>query len=263
MMNKDKTEITFLGTATVVPTAGHDTASFLINGRHLVDTGWYSVIKMLNYGFNPMDLDTVFISHCHHDHYIGLPHVIFYHSMRKKERPDRPPVKIVGPAEDIQLVTDLARDFLQIDRFSLMEYNVEVVPIVPGESLDLADLHVDTCSTVHPVQGLCYRFTDKRTQASFVYTGDTAYHPPIADHARGASLLIHEASHGPESPSDPGVWGHAGAPDAARIAQRAGVEQLALIHCPESLSQKAIAAAKQIFPNTFLPKDGYTLKIPE
>src|SRR5262249_30283230 len=46
------TEITFLGTSSVVPGGGHDTASFLINGRYLVDTGWYATIKMRVYGFD-------------------------------------------------------------------------------------------------------------------------------------------------------------------------------------------------------------------
>lgn len=261
-MERTKTEITFLGTATVVPAAGHDTASFLINGRHLVDTGWYAAIKMLSYGFNPMDLDTVFISHCHHDHYIGLPHILFYLRMRNKERPERPPLKVIGPAEDIQRVVDLARSFLQTDRFPDVECIPEVFPLTPGESLELAGLHVDTCETIHPVQGLCYKFTDKKTQASFVYTGDTAYHPPIADLAQGASLLIHEASYGANSRTSPDSWGHCGAPDAAKIAKLAEVGQLALIHCAKPLAQKAVAAAQQIFPNTFLPEDGQTLEIP-
>jgi ribonuclease Z len=259
-MEKAKTTITFLGTATVVPTAGHDTSSFLINGKHLVDTGWYAAVKMLSYGFNPLDLETLFISHCHHDHYIGLPHILFYHRMRAKERPDRPPLRIVGPAADIQRVVDLARAFLQTDRFPDVEYIPEVFPLSPGESVELEDLKVDTCSTIHPVEGLCYRFTDKHTQTSFVYTGDTAYHPPIAEHSQGASLLIHEASHGPDSP---GItrWGHSGAPDAAKIARLASVKRLALIHCPENLAEKAVTAARQIFPNTFLPKDGETIEI--
>jgi len=261
-MEKAKTAITFLGTATVVPVAGHDTASFLINGRHLVDTGWYSAIKMLNYGINPMDLETVFISHCHHDHYIGLPHILFYLRMRSKERPDRPPLRIVGPAADIQRVVDLAREFLQTKRFPDVECIPEVFPLTPGESLELDKLHIDTCSTIHTVEGLCYKFTDKQTRASFAYTGDTAYHPPIADHVRGVSLLIHEASHGPNSPADPGRWGHSGAPDAARIAQQASVKRLALIHCPENLSQQAVASARRIFPETFLPEDGQIVEIP-
>jgi ribonuclease Z len=255
-----KTTVTFLGTATVVPTARHDTASFVINGRHLVDTGWYAAIKMLNYGLSPMELDTVFISHCHHDHYIGLPHILFYLRMRNKERPDRPALNIIGPEEDIQRVVDLTRAFLQTDRFPDVECPLEVFPVKPGEPLDIAGLHIDTCKTSHPVQGLCYKFTDKRTWSSFVYTGDTAYHPPIASFAKGASLLIHEASYGPESPKDK-RWGHSGALEAAQIAQAAEVNRLALVHCPEPLAEKAVKTARQIFADAFIPRDGQTVEI--
>ena len=48
---------TFLGTSSVTPEAGRDTASFLINNRILVDTGWYAALKMLNHGVSPLDLD--------------------------------------------------------------------------------------------------------------------------------------------------------------------------------------------------------------
>ncbi|MFQ5677017.1 MAG: MBL fold metallo-hydrolase, partial [bacterium] len=153
-MQQPKTTITFLGTATVVPAAGHDTASFLINGKYLMDTGWYSAIKMLQYGFSPMDLEYLFISHCHHDHYICLPHILFYLRMRRNERPDRPPLKVIGPAEDIQLVVDLARQFLQTERFPDVECIPDIFPLAPGESFEEEAFRVDTCATVHAVQGL-------------------------------------------------------------------------------------------------------------
>lgn len=259
-MEESKTIITFLGTATVVPTAGHDTASFMINGRHLVDTGWYSPIKMLSYGFNPMDLETVFISHCHHDHYMGLPQVLFYLRMRQKEKPERQPIKVVGPASDIQRVVELSRRFLQTERFPDVECIPEIFPLKAGESLEFADFFVETCETCHPVEGLCYRFTNKQTKASIVYTGDTAFHPPIAKHASNASLLIHEASYGPGSVVDT-RWGHSGAIEAANIAKMAEVRELALIHCPEHQADQSVLAAKKIFPNTFLPRDGQIIEL--
>lgn len=253
---KDQTTVTFLGTATVVPAAEHDTASFLINGKYLMDTGWYAALKMLQYGFSPMDLEYLFISHCHHDHYIGLPHILFYLRMRRSERPDRPPLKVVGPAEDIQRVVNLARQFLQTERFPDVECIPEVFPLEPGESLDDAEFRVDTCETRHAVQGLCYKFTDKNTGATLAFTGDTGYYPPIAEHVAGVSLLIHEASHGPNSPTPGPNVGHAGAPDAAKIALMARAKQLALVHCPEKLAAAALSAAQEIFPNTFFPRDG-------
>ncbi len=280
-MENMQTKITFLGTSTVVPTARHDTASFIINGKYLVDTGWCAAIKMLEYGFTPMNLEYLFFTHCHHDHYIGLPHLLFYLRMRRSERPDRPPLKIVGPAEDTEKVITLARRFLQTDRFPDVEHIPDIIPLNPGESYQTEAFRIDTCATIHPVQGLCYKFTDKLSGAVFAFTGDTAYHPPIAEHVKGVSFLIHEASHGPENPpllppqiggdreggeigGDRGrgtSTGHSGAPQAAAIAQAAGVDLLALIHCPEKQSQAALVAAQRIFPNTIFPADGQTVTL--
>ena len=71
------------------------------------------------------------------------------------------------------------------------------------------------------------------TGATVAFTGDTGYHPPLVEHVRGCDLLIHEASHGANSPEPAPTQGHAGAPDGARIAEAAGVKQLALVHCTE------------------------------
>ena len=48
------TSLTFLGTADAVPDAGRDVASFVINGAHLVDMGWYSTAQMFRYGIDPL-----------------------------------------------------------------------------------------------------------------------------------------------------------------------------------------------------------------
>jgi ribonuclease Z len=168
---------------------------------------------------------------------------------------------LIGPAEDVERVVTLARNFLQTDRFPEVEHIPEIIPLNPGESYQTDEFRVDTCATIHPVQGLCYRFTDRQSGAIFALTGDTAYHPPIAEHARGASLLIHEASHGPENPKPDSTTGHAGAPQAAAIAAAAQVGLLALIHCPENQSEAALMAARRIFPNTIFPADGQTLTL--
>ncbi|MCZ6680945.1 MAG: MBL fold metallo-hydrolase [Candidatus Poribacteria bacterium] len=260
-MTNSQTKVTFLGTASAVPTAGHDTASFIINGKYLVDTGWNAAIRMLEHGFNPMNLEYLFFTHCHHDHYLGLPHLLFYLRMRQRDRPDRPPLKVVGPAEDTEKVISLAHRFLQTDRFPQLERAPDIIPLTPGESYEEEAFHIDTSGTIHPVQGLCYKFTDKRSGAVFAFTGDTAYHAPIAEHVKGVPFLIHEASFGPDNPAPGSSSGHSGAPQAATIAQAAGVDLLALIHCSEQQSQAALVAARRIFPNTIFPADGQTVTL--
>jgi len=254
-----RTEVTFLGTDAVVPSCGGDTASFVINRKYLVDTGWYAVLKMGCYGIDPMQLEYLFLTHCHHDHYLGLPHLLFYLAMRASERPDRAPLKIIGPKEDLIPVVRLAQQFLQMERFAPVRYEPECIPLTPGETWDDPDFTLATCASVHPVPGLCYRFTDKHTGHIVAFTGDTAYDPAIVQHVQGASLLVHEASYGasPAPPSNTSL--HSGAPDAARVAREAGVQRLALVHCPRPKQADALKAAQSLFPNTIWPADGETL----
>jgi ribonuclease Z len=253
-----RTQVTFLGTAAVIPGGGHDTASFLINGKYLVDTGWYAAIKMCGYGFEPTRLEVLFLTHCHHDHYLGLPHLLFYLRMRPG---DRPPLKIAGPAGDLERVVTLSRQLLQPDRFPQVDYQPELLPLQPGDAIETDAFHVTTCACLHPVPALCYRFVDKQTGRIVAFTGDTAPHAALVEHVRGADLLITEASFGPKPAPETNPSLHSGAPDAARLATAAGVRRLALVHCPDELQSDALAAARAIFPATFWPEDGETVTV--
>ena len=256
-----KTSVTFLGTDAVVPVGGGDTASFVINGKYLVDTGWYAAIKMRCYGLDPMQLEYLFLTHCHHDHYIGLPHLLFYLTMRAGERPDRPILKIVGPAGELERVVRLAGEFLQMERFPPVRYAPELIPLQPGDTWEDPNFTLATCASLHPVPGLCYRFTDKQTGKVVAYTGDTAPDPTLLPLLQGADLLICEASYGVSPAPLSNASLHSGAPDSARIALEAGAHRLALVHCPQPKQQAALQAAQALFPDTFWPADGEVVNV--
>jgi ribonuclease Z len=254
------TRITFLGTSTALPDAHSDTASFVINGKYVVDTGWSVVHNLRRLGIEPTDIEYLFFTHMHHDHYLSLPSLLFYFLMRGKELSD---LKILGPVQDLDLVVNLALNLLQKDRFFDTKSVPTLIPLQPGDHYENKSFILHTCETIHPVQGLCYRFTDKHTGIVFSFTGDTAYHPPIADHVRGSSLLIHEASLGPIA-ADPNhnFSLHSGAVDAGRIAQAAQVDKLLLVHGPLTKADACVEAAKQEFAGTVeWPKDGQTIII--
>jgi ribonuclease Z len=256
------TEVLFLGTDSVVPSCGHDTASFIINRRYLVDTGWSAALRMQCWGVSPLDIEYLFLTHCHHDHYLGLPQLLFYHAMRASDkRQDAGPLKIVGPAEDLERVVTLSLQFLQPDLFPPVRYEPELIPLKPGDTHETAEFNLSVCRAPHPVPALCYRFEDVKTNQIVTFTGDTAYDPAIVSHASGASLLIHEASYGENAAPENNPWLHSGAPEAARVAVEAGVHKLALIHCSEPRQRAAVEAAKVIFPNTIWPADGETVVV--
>lgn len=256
-----KTEVTFLGTDAVVPVGGGDTASFVINRKIMVDTGWYGAIKMRCYGLDPMQIETLILTHCHHDHYIGLPQLLFYLTMRGSDAPNRERLKIIGPAGELELVMGLTQQFLQMERFPPVQYHPTLIPLRAGESYEELGFTLTTCASLHPVPGLCYRFTDKRTGKVVAFTGDTAYDPSLPHHVQNADLLIHEASYG-ASPAPVGNASlHSGAPEAARVAIEARAKRLALVHCPQREQQAALKAAQALFPNTFWPADGETVRV--
>ncbi|HZT42947.1 MAG TPA: MBL fold metallo-hydrolase [Chthonomonadaceae bacterium] len=256
-----RTQITFLGTAAVVPGRGQDSTCFVINGKHLVDTGWYGALKMLHYGLDPMDLDTLILTHCHHDHYLGLPLLLFYRSTCAARRPDGPPLKIIGPQEDLERVVRLALQFLQSDRYPVVAPAVELFPLSPGDRFETDSVQLEPCVAIHTVPALCYRFTDRHNGKTFAFTGDTAPSAKIVEHVRGLPLLIHEASYGPAPAPADDAYLHSGAPDAARIASEARVGRLALVHGVAEKQEAAVAAAQALFPNTFWPADGQTVTV--
>src|SRR5688500_10866328 len=104
------TRLTFLGAAAAVPGAGEDTACFLINGKLLFDCGWYGALKMQQYGYSALDVETLFFTHCHHDHYMGLPALLFFRGMRSSNAGKvLSPLNIVGPPDDLPIVVEQSR----------------------------------------------------------------------------------------------------------------------------------------------------------
>jgi ribonuclease Z len=244
-------KFTILGDSTCIPDPGHDVASFLINGKHLVDTGWYSALKMREYGFDPLALESIIITHFHQDHYLGLPQLLFFAGLKRK----KDPLTIAGPAEYLDQVLHAAKEFLQISRFPEITPNYKTIPLKPGDTFELSDVRFQTMAAKH-ISGakrsepaIVFKVTDKTNGACAVFTGDTSYHPPIADFAQGVPLLIHDGAHTP-------------AKDAADIAKRASVGRLVLIHHNQAHADRLLQEAKAVFPNTELAKEGQTLEIP-
>lgn len=254
------TTLTFIGTDTCVPQSDNDTASFIVNGHCLVDCGWNAAINMGRFGYTPADLDYIFITHCHQDHYMGLAGVLFYRQMRW---PDMPPVTVVGPAVDIKHVVELARGYLQADRFSWMQTSPEVIALTPGEEIQIQEFSIKTALTQHDIQGLAYRFMDTTTGKEIGFSGDTAYLPSLAEHFRGVDVLVYEATTGLDDPEVSAETSHSGVRQSATIAREAEAGCLYLVHSGAGTEQatEIIAAACEIFPETYWPQPGQVITV--
>jgi len=243
MSSPFKTKITILGTSGATPEPGNDTASFVINDKYLVDTGWNAVTNLFSVGLHPKDIEYIIFTHFHHDHYMSLPALLYFMLSGKAQN-----YKLIGPAEQLDQILTLSMEFLQKTYYFEKSAVPELIPMRPGQSYETEAFKIEACRALHPVPALCYKYQDKANDKFFSFTGDTAFYEPIIEHVRDSSLLFHEASLGPVA-ADPNNndYLHAGSIDAARIAKRAGVQKLLLMHGPLAKATESVAAAKSHF----------------
>ena len=104
-----------------------------------------------------------------------------------------------------------------------------------------------------------------RRGRALVYTGDTRPHLAVIEAARGADLLVHEATFGGDEQDRAKETGHSTAAEAARVAVEAGARRLVLTHISSRYNRdtsELLAEAKAVFPETVIARDGLTLDVP-
>jgi len=243
------TFINILGSSGCRYDYGDDTASYLINNKIIIDTGWNLVENILDAGLEPSGFKTILFTHFHHDHYIALPQFLFYYINSGKSLTG---LTLIGPS-DINNILKLAMDFLQADKFYANLGKPECIELEPGGSIKLERerLFIESHKSAHPVDGRFYKITDADTGAKIGLTGDTAYIPEENLFFRGCGALVHECSLGAEYTGD-NLYMHADAGEAASAAAAAGVKTLILTHYPAKLRSECREAAAGIFDGVIL-----------
>jgi len=104
-----------------------------------------------------------------------------------------------------------------------------------------------------------------RPGRTIVFTGDARPSAGTIEAAKGADLLIHEATFADEEGTRALETGHSTAREAAQVAATAGVSQLVLTHLSARYSLTTgdlLREAKEVFPNTLVARDGMEIDVP-
>ena len=104
----------------------------------------------------------------------------------------------------------------------------------------------------------------ERPGLKVVFSGDTKPCRALEKAARGADLLVHEATYADASDTDAAaLWGHTTFPEAAKLAKRAEAKRLWLTHFSQTIDDPAacLPAAQAIFPSAEAPADGASIRL--
>ena len=105
---------------------------------------------------------------------------------------------------------------------------------------------------------------EARPGRTVVISGDTRPVAALEEAAKGADLLVHEATFSQEDHQRARETGHSTSLEAAEIAARAGVRQLVLTHISPRYSREApelLAEARAVFPETAIARDGMEIEV--
>ena len=232
--------LTVLGSGAACPPAGGVCSGYLLEDRGvrvLLDCG-HGVAAALLERCPDADLDHIIVSHMHADHFIDVLPLRFRLTRdmaglaERRVRLHLPPGGRATFAEVLSAVC-FPPDFLE-NTFIVEEY-------VAGRSLTLGEgVTARFAEGVHYVPGYAVRIDGS---ASLVFTGDTAPSDAVTALARGADLMLSEATL--DEPEDGPVRGHLTAQQAAQLAGDAGVERLILTHFWFDSDREAMRAQAQ------------------
>jgi ribonuclease Z len=289
----------FAGTGGSVPSARRGLPAILLrrgSDRLLFDCG-EGTQRQLVRSVGLADLDSVFITHFHADHWLGLPGMLKSFALRERDQP----LSVYGP--------NGLRELMESVRFiyGRLPYKLTITELEPAQTVRregylIAPLSVrhktapafgyaivessrpghldaklaeqlgvkpgpdfgrltrgETVSGVSPEQVM----GPSREGRKVVISGDTVPCEAIAVAAHEADLLVHEATFAEEELERAQQTGHSTARQAAELARDAEVRMLALTHISSRYPGGDLREqARTVFAPTEAPRDFDTIDIP-
>jgi len=102
-----------------------------------------------------------------------------------------------------------------------------------------------------------------RSGRKIVISGDTRPTASVVELANSATVLVHDSTFGSSELERALETRHSTAREAALVAAAAGVQTLILTHISSRHSWRELRdEAREVFPNTYLPKDFDVLVVP-
>jgi ribonuclease Z len=294
--------VVFLGTGGSVPTARRATACLLarVGGERLLFDCGEGSQRQMHRSVGLVQLDEIYITHYHADHYLGVPGLLKTYDLQGRERP----LRIVGPPGLSSLFKSLGRILGRVS------YEIELVELDEGQGIRHGGFEVRSFPVLHQVRAFGYALVEDERPGRFdaevairlgvepgpdfgrlqagepvqgsdrlvrpedvmgearrgrkvVVTGDTAPCEMTRIAAHQAELLVHDGSFAEGEVERAAETAHSTARQAAELARDAKVKLLALVHVSSRYDvREVLAEARETFRATEAPRDFDVVEIP-
>jgi ribonuclease BN (tRNA processing enzyme) len=184
--------LTIIGCGDAFGAGGRLQTSFHVRSlasTFLIDCGTSSLIGMRRLGFQPNDIDTVFVTHLHGDHFGGLPWLLvdaLYVSNRTR------PLVVTGP-KGIAGRFAIAAEALYPDITTAKRgFDLRFIEYEEQKPLRVGGVTVTPFEVKHPSGAPPYALRFELDGKVLAFTGDTGWVEALCTVARGADLFISE-----------------------------------------------------------------------
>ncbi len=288
----------FAGTAGSVPSARRGLPAVLVRrggDRLLIDCGEGTQRQLARAG-GLTELDAIFLTHFHTDHWLGLPGMLKSYDLRDRERP----LTLYGPSG----IHDLAKIMALIH--GRLGYELDVVELAPDEPARFDGYTITAVPVRHRGTAVGYMLAEDERPGRFdadlarslgvtpgpefgrlqrgetingvapeqvigparagrkvVFSGDTSPCVTLAAAAHRADVLIHEATFTEEERDRARQTGHSTARGAAQLARDAEVTLLGLTHISTRYGGRELRdEAREVFRASYVLRDFDSIEIP-
>jgi len=183
-------DLLFLGSGNAFA-AGRYWSSFLLNGRYLLDASPVVLPHLKQSGVALEEIEAVFISHFHGDHFFGLPFLLLEYAELTQREKDLTVLGPPGIEERVRTVT--LAGFPNVYRND-PGYRQTYLDLRDGLEGEVAGLKYLARAVTH-VPGLqCFGFRVELGGRTLAYSGDSMLCDALLDLADGADVFVVECS---------------------------------------------------------------------